>query len=141
MCSANVIAENMMAQCDPEGSQHLLMEAIVDHKTDNHAVKFADRFVTLNGRQHWHKTMAGWKLCVQWKDGSTSWERLADLKSCPVEVAEYAMSQGINHELAFGWWAPHDLKKRDRIIAAVNKRYHKQTHKFGFELPKTVERA
>ena len=28
-----------------------------------------------------------------------------------------------------------------RIIAAVNKRYHKRTHKFGFEIPKTVERA
>jgi hypothetical protein len=21
----------------------------------------------------------GWKLCVKWKDGTTSWERLADL--------------------------------------------------------------
>ena len=140
--SANVIAENMMAQCDPEGNQHLLMEAIIDHQTDDQAVKFADRFVTVNGRQHWRKTTAGWKLCVQWKDGSTSWERLADLKECyPVEVAEYAMTQGIEHEPAFAWWTPHVLKKRDRIIAAVNKRYHKRTHKFGFELPKTVERA
>lgn len=33
------------------------------------------------------------------------------------------------------------MKKRDRIIAAVNKRYHKRSHKFGFEIPKTVERA
>ena len=40
--SANVIAENMYAQCDPNGNQFLLMEAIVDHKTDGTAVKFAD---------------------------------------------------------------------------------------------------
>ena len=33
------------------------------------------------------------------------------------------------------------MKKRDRIIAAVKKCYHKRTHKFGIELPKTVERA
>jgi hypothetical protein len=27
------------------------------------------------------------------------------------------------------------LKKRSRIIAAVNKRYHKRNHKFGIEVP------
>ena len=31
---------------------------------------------------------------------------------------------------------PLDLEERDRIISAVNKRYHKRTHKFGFEIPK-----
>ena len=140
--SANVIAQNMYAQCDIEGNQYLLMDAIVEHKTDDTAVKFADRFITVNGKQHHKKTTAGWKLCVQWKDGSTSWERLADLKdSNPVEVAEYAVAQGIDHEPAFAWWVPYTLKKRERIIAAVNKRYHKRTHKFGFEVPKTVARA
>ena len=38
-------------------------------------------------------------------------------------------------------WVPYTLKKRDRIIAAVNKRYLKRTHKFGIEVPKTVQRA
>ena len=36
------------------------------------------------------------------------------------------------------------LKKRDRIIASVRKwqtRYLKRSHKFGIELPKTVEEA
>jgi hypothetical protein len=37
---------------------------------------------------------------------------------------------------AFIWWASHVLKKRTRIIAAVTKRYHKRTHKFGIEVPK-----
>jgi hypothetical protein len=35
------------------------------------------------------------------------------------------------------WWAPRVFKKRSRIIAAVTKRYHKQTHKFGIEVPKS----
>ena len=88
------------------------------------------------------KTTRGWKFCVQWHDGSTSWESLADLKeSCPVEVAKYATDHGIADEAAFSWWVPHVLKKRDRIISAVGKRYHKQTHKFGFEIQKTVKRA
>ena len=47
----------------------------------------------------------------------------------------------IQDEPAFNWWVPHVLNKRDRIIAKVNSRYHKRTHKFGFEVPKTVADA
>jgi hypothetical protein len=34
-------------------------------------------------------------------------------------------------------WVPHLLKKRSRIVADVTKRYHKRTHKFGIEVPKS----
>lgn len=79
---------------------------------------------------------------MQWRNGETSWERLSDMKeSNPLEVAEYAVTVGIDHEPAFSWWVPHVLKKRDRIISAVNKRYHKRTHKFGIEVPKSIEDA
>jgi hypothetical protein len=37
------------------------------------------------------------------------------------------------------WWVPYVLKKRSRIIAAVTKRYHKRTHNFGIEVPKSWE--
>jgi hypothetical protein len=71
-------------------------------------------------------------LCVKWKDGTTSWERLADLKeSNPVEVDEYAVARNLRDAPAFVWWVPHLLKKRSMIIAAVTKQYHKRTHKFG----------
>jgi hypothetical protein len=90
----------------------------------------------IEGKRQPRKTTAGWKLCVKWKDGSTSWERLADMKeSYPLEVAEYAKAQGINHEPAFAWWVPNILHKRDRIVTAVNQRYKKRTMKFGFEVP------
>jgi hypothetical protein len=140
--AANIIAENMYAQCDAEGNQHLLMDSLVDYKSDGHAIKVADMFVIRNGRQHMRKTTIGWKLCVQWKDGTTTWERLADLKeSYPVEVAEYAVAQGIDHEPAFVWWVPFTLKKRNRIIASVSKRYNKRQYKYGFRIPNTVEEA
>jgi hypothetical protein len=87
----------------------------------------------------------GWQICCQWKDGSTSWENLSDLKeSHPLETAEYAVTIGIDHEPAFNWWVPYVLKKRDRIISLVRKRttrYLKRTHKFGIEVPKTVKEA
>ena len=54
----------------------------------------------------------------------STWERLADLKeSYPVQVAEYAKAVGIHGEPAFAWWVEHVLKKRDRIIAKVVKRW------------------
>ncbi len=81
----------------------------------------------------------------KWKDGSTSWENLADLKeSHPLETPEYAVIQGIDHEPAFNWWVPHVLKNRGRIISLVCKwttHYLKRTHKFGIEVPKTVKEA
>jgi hypothetical protein len=91
-----------------------------------------------------HSTV-GWQVCCQWKDGSTSWENLANLKeSHPLETAEYAVIQAIDHEPAFNWWVPHVWKKADQIISLVRKRttrYLKTTHKFGIEVPKTVEKA
>jgi hypothetical protein len=77
-------------------------------------------------------------LCVEWKYGTTSWERLEDIKeSNPVEVAEYAPVKIFIDTTDFVWWAPHFLKKRTIIIAAVTKRYHKRTHKFGIEVTKS----
>ena len=129
--AANTIAENMYTQCDFNGNQYLLMEAIVDHKKTKSAVAKANAHDTLRGRKHRKKTTKGWKLCVEWKDGTTTWVRLADLKeSNPVEVAECAVARGIDEEPAFVWWVPCTLKRRERIIKAVNSRYLKRTHKF-----------
>ena len=140
--TANVIAESMWSQCDPMGNQFRLLNSIVDHRTDGNEIQHADRFVTKGGRQYLRKSTKGWDLCVEWKDGSTSWERLSDLKeSYPIEIAEYTVANGIDGMPAFAWWVPYVLSKRDRIIKAVNKRYFKTTHKFGIEVPKTVARA
>jgi hypothetical protein len=82
-------------------------------------------------------TTKGWKLCVEWKDGTTSWEPLSALKAWnPVEVAEYAIAHGLSDEPAV---IPYTLKKRDAIISAVNRRYAKRTHKYGIRVPKTVQ--
>ena len=140
--AANVIAENMYAQCDTEGNHFLLLDEIIDHKKNGHAVSHGDQFITVKGKRVRRKTTVGWHLCVKWKDGSTTWERLADLKeSNPVEVAEYALSAGIDDQPAFNWWVPFTLKKRDRIIAAVAHRTKKRKFKFGFEVPASVADA
>ena len=139
---ANVIAENMWAQCDLDGNQQVLMDAIIDYRVDDDAVKPVDAFVYVNGRRYPKKTTRGVHLCVQWKDGSTSWERLADLKeSYPIEVAEFAVSRGLDHQPAFAWWVSAVLRKRNRIIAAVNKRFVKKDFMFGIQVPRNVTEA
>jgi hypothetical protein len=103
------------------------------------------KVVRPDGRTYLKRSTIDWQVCCQWKDGSTSWDNLADLKeSHPIETAEYAVTKGIDLELAFNWWVPHVLKKRDRIISLVCKWttcYLKRTHKFGLEVPKTVKEA
>jgi len=144
--SANIIAQNMYSQCDSEGNQYLLLKAIVDWQKDETATTRERQYIRLGNKnhiesnKHLRKTTKGWKLCVEWRDGTTSWERLADLKeSNPIEVAEFAVAQGIDKEPAFAWWVPYVLSRRNRIVAAVNKRYHKRTHKYGIEVPKTYD--
>ena len=101
-----------------------------------------DAFVMLNGRKHRKRTTQGWDLCVEWADGTTSWEPLKNLKeSNPIEVAEYAATQGLIEEPAFAWWAKYTLNRRKKIIKAVNKRYWKRTHKFGIRVPHSVQEA
>ena len=140
--AANIIAESMLAMCDEEGNQTLLLQHIVDHRKDDTALSEDDSYSYIRGRKYQKKTTKGWKLCVEWKDGTTSWEPLALLKeSNPVQVAEYVKAQGLMNEPVFRWWVPFTLKKRDSIISAVNQRYWKRTHKYGIRIPKSVAEA
>jgi hypothetical protein len=63
--AANVIAENMYAQCDESGNQYLLLDSIVDHKSDGTAiVEGPGAYDTIHGCKHRKKTTKGWDLCV-----------------------------------------------------------------------------
>lgn len=141
--SANVIAECLYSQVDSEGRQFLLLDELVDWKRTDDAIEDEEILqVSHNGNLHKRRTTKGWKLCVKWKDGSTSWEPLKDLKEAyPVQVAEFAIQQGLQELPAFRWWVKDTLKRRDRIIKAVKTRYLKRTHKYGIQLPKSVEEA
>ncbi len=93
--ATNVIAENMLTQCNSEGNQYFLA-GIVDHRKDSSAVEKSDMFIKQGLNLQLRKTTKGWSLCVEWKDKSTSWERLASLKeSNPVEIAVYTVAHGL----------------------------------------------
>ena len=91
------------------------------------------------------RSIVGWQLYIQWRDGSKVWQDRKDLKEYhPVETSEYAVDQEIYNEPEFNWWVKAVLKNRLRIISLVKKRnaqYLKKTHKFGIEVPNSVAKA
>ena len=119
--SANYIAKNVFAQVDQDGNCQVLLDEIIDYRTTGREVKQQDAFITTRtGTKRWRKTTIGWELLVQWKDGSTNWIALKDLKeSYPVQVAEYSAGARISMELAFAWLVPYTLKKCNRVVAKV----------------------
>ena len=79
--AANVIAEAVYAQCDADGNQYVLLDAIVDYRKDSSVAVARDNQVTIvDGKKIVKRSTCGWELCCEWKDGSTSWQKLSDLK-------------------------------------------------------------
>ena len=139
---ANLIAEGMLAQVDTEGNHLQLMDGIADWRRDNSvAIPKADKYVyNKRGRRRLRKTTQGWWFLVKWKGQSKSWMRLADMKeSHPIETTEFAVSRGIDDEPAFAWWVQHTLRKRDAIVLGLRTRMRQTKHKYGIEIPTSVE--
>jgi len=141
--SANTIAECLYSQIDSEGLHYVLMDAIVDWRQTHEALdEYNILQVSHNGNLHPRRTTQGYQLCVQWKDGSTSWEHLKDMKeSYPTQVAEFAISKGIHNLPGFRWWVPQTIKRKSRIINNIKTRFKKKTHKYGIQVPLSVEEA
>lgn len=141
---ANVIAENILSQVDEEGHKQMMLKEIIDHRKDPKvAVTIEDGYYQNKyGTKVKKRTTKGWEICVEWKDGSTDWIALKDLKnSYPVELAQYAVDNRIDNEPAFNWWTSYTLKKGKRIIAKVKSKYWQRSHKYGIRVPKTVKEA
>ena len=116
----------------------------MDYKRDKSvAVSKEDMYVTIrNEKRKPRKTTAGWTLFVLWKDESKTWIPLSTMKeSYPIEVAKFARARGIDDQPALQWWVTYSLRKRDVIISAVESQIRKTTHKYGIELPTSIEHA
>jgi hypothetical protein len=80
--SANLIAENMIAQCDEEGRSMIMIENIIDYSKDEAVAISKDGafVVTRRGMKRRRKTTQGWKLLIKWKDQTESWIPLKGFK-------------------------------------------------------------
>ena len=103
--AANIIAENIFARCNENGYYQVELQSIVGHKKGKDAVTKEQAAFRYKGKTHYLRTTKGWRRCILWKDGSTSWERLSDLKeSYPV---------GVDNKAAFNWWIPFVLQRKE----------------------------
>ena len=140
---ANIITENLYSQCDSEGRELLSFKEICDHRKNKRAISIENGYdISKNGNRTPKRTTVGWELLVEWRDGSTYWVALKDLKDTnPIELAEYAVANKIAEEPAFKWWVSFCLQKRNRIISKAKSKYWRTTHKYGIKVPKTAEEA
>ena len=141
--TANIIAENLIAQVDEEGRRQMMLGEIMDHRVLHDAIPQSQgTYVNSYGVKRRKMTTRGWEILVEWKDGSTDWVAMKDLKeSYPVELAHYALNREIQDEPAFAWWVPYVLKKQKRILQKVKSKYWERTHKYGIRIPKNIKEA
>ena len=119
------------------------MEVILDYRKDEYVVDNEDMYITnKSGQCRIQQTTLGWKLLVQWNNGTEKWIPLKDLKeSNPVELTEFVSARWIDSEPDFVWWVPFTLRKWDGIIAAVNSRTKRVSNKYGVQIPSTFQEA
>ena len=58
--TANMIAESLYSQCDPDGHEYVLLDEIVDHRRTDSAIKLADqKVVRANGKTYLRRSTIG----------------------------------------------------------------------------------
>ena len=79
----------MYAQCDPYGNIFVMLDVLTDNRKSSQDLSIEDQKATdSRGRNVMRHSTARWQICCQWKDGSTSWEKVCNLKeSHPLEMA------------------------------------------------------
>ena len=131
----------MVSQVDSEVHHYQVLTEVNNNKKDDSAKAKVDGFIkSSSGNLHWKRTNRGWKLLVEWRDGSVDWVPLKYLKnSNPVELAEYAVVNEIIDKPAFNWWVKETFQRRYRIISKIKSNYWCTSHKFGIRFPKIVK--
>ena len=72
--AANVIAENLFSQVDPEWLRHVMFSEILDHRTNGQEIKQEEGFVvTSMGTRNRKETFVGWEVLIQWKTVVQRW--------------------------------------------------------------------
>ena len=74
---ANIIAENLYLQVDEDGHRYQLLEMIVDHRTNGHAVSKDDGHTTKDdghttsksGQRRQRQSTKGWEFLIQLNHG------------------------------------------------------------------------
>ena len=140
--NVNMIAEHIIYQVDSDCQHSQVLEGITDYKKDDSALmKDNTSVVSKEGHYSLRQTNIGWKFKVQWKYCTKQqWIPIKVMKTPnPNEIAEFVTARDIADEPAFSCWVTFILKKRNSIIADINSRVAKSTHKYGTAIPPSIK--
>ena len=103
----------------------MLFDEIIQHRILSGAIPREEETLRTNSDDiRMKRTTRGIELCTQWKDGSTDWVFMKDLKdSYPIELAKYSVIQKIDDFPVFAWQISHILRKRQSITSKLKTKY------------------
>ena len=70
----------MCAACDDSRNEYLMMDSVVDYRKSNKSISVSSQKVVHRGRSFMRRSIVGWQLCAEWRDGLTSWKIHKDSK-------------------------------------------------------------
>jgi hypothetical protein len=136
----NILAEHPFSQMDKDGNQFILFRGIICHLRNGNAVDKEDQMRISGERKVKKKTLSGWALEVEWRDGGTVWIELKTMKeSNAVEVVEYALANTISHEPAFDWWVHDVIPCNKRLLKLSQTRFPRPQYKYGICVPRNIK--
>jgi hypothetical protein len=69
-----------------------------------------------------HYTTKGWQFLVSWRDGTTTYVPLWEMKnSYSIETTNDAVNNKTSNEQSFNWWVPHIQRKCECMIGKLKK--------------------
>ena len=70
--TANVVSEQIYAQCDEDRNDMLLINYFVGYLNTERVLSLQDQQLTLNGKPCMKSITVAWEICVMWKGESTN---------------------------------------------------------------------
>jgi hypothetical protein len=137
----NILAEHLFSQMDKDSNKFRLFSGIIGHRRNGNAVDKEDQMRISGKRKVKKKTLSGWALEVEWRDGRTAWIELKTMKeSNAFEVAEYSLANQISHEPAFDWWVHDVIRCKKCLIKLSQTRFLRPQYKYGYAFREILRR-
>jgi hypothetical protein len=138
----NILAEHLLSQMDKDGNQFRLCSGIIGHRRNGNDVDKEDQMRISGKRKVKKKTLSGWALEVECRDGGTAWIELKNTKELnAVEVAECALANQISHEPAFDWWVHDVIRPKKSLIKLSQTHFLRPQYRYGICVPRNIKEA
>ena len=120
--SDNLLLENLHSQVDEYGNIYELLQSIIDYRAMEDTIPKENGWVqSASGDKKRIITTRGWNLLVKFKDGTTVWRPLSELKEAnPIELAEYTRSRDLESEPKVGCWTKTYIRLQIRLTMVTS---------------------